>query len=262
MNIKNNQVYHKCAELLYMYKKRDEYFSQIKAYRKIRKFQNSCKGEKCFIVGNGPSLQKEDLEMLKSKGYKTFASNRIYLIFPQTEWRPDYYFMSDAKLIKQYNDEMKEFPKEKQFFPEKYKEILQEGNFYHSIPFNYEEESKFSKNAGRGVYQSCSITTEMIQFAYFMGFKEIYLIGVDFNYITNNKASDHEYIYSGEKNYFVDGYLKPGEIADIPNLKANILGFMAARKAIEEEGKIIKNATRGGKLEVFERVNIDQLLSR
>ena len=95
-----------------------------------------------------------------------------------------------------------------------------------------------------------------------MGFKEIYLIGVDFSYNISNKKNDSTYVYEGEKNYFIPNYLKKGEVADTPNIKANLFGFEAARKAIEYEGRIIKNATRGGNLEVFERVDLDKLLNK
>ena len=102
----------------------------------------------------------------------------------------------------------------------------------------------------------------MLQFAYFMGFSEIYLIGVDFSYAITNKIDDRTYKYEGESNYFVKDYLKPGEVADMPNIKANLLGFHAAREAIEAQGRVVANATRGGKLEVFDRINLDELLMK
>ena len=102
----------------------------------------------------------------------------------------------------------------------------------------------------------------MIQFAYYMGFSEIYLIGVDFSYAVTQKLDSKTYSYQGENNYFIPGYLKPGEVADMPNINANLLGFKAARDTIETNGRGIYNATRGGKLEVFERVDLDELLKK
>ena len=60
-------------------------------------------------------------------------------------------------------------------------------------------------------------------------------------------------------NYFIKDYLKPGEVANIPNVTANLLAFQAARKEMEASGRIVRNATRGGKLEVFERADLDEL---
>ena len=65
--------------------------------RKSRKYLRECKdihkGKRAFIIGNGPSLTKEDLEMLTNE--ITFASNRIYKMFDDTEWRPKYFTISD-----------------------------------------------------------------------------------------------------------------------------------------------------------------------
>ena len=46
---------------------------------------------------------------------------------------------------------------------------------------------------------------------------------------------------------------------NLPNQDANILGFQAARKAFEDDGREIYNATRGGKLEVFIRKDLDEV---
>ncbi|HJD45240.1 MAG TPA: hypothetical protein H9909_00215, partial [Candidatus Mediterraneibacter norfolkensis] len=58
--------------------------------------KNKHKGERCFVIGNGPSLTAEDLELLK--GEITFAANRIYMLFDRTDWRPTYYFCADYVL--------------------------------------------------------------------------------------------------------------------------------------------------------------------
>lgn len=228
----------------------------------IKEFKDIHKGEKCFVIGNGPSLDINDLIKIQKMGYKTFACNRIYLIFEQTYWRPTYYFMSDDKLIETSREIINKFDLDRSFFPLNYKSIIKFGNFYNTIQFDYENEGKFSKDIFKGIYPAGTVTSEMIQVAFYMGFEEIYLIGVDFNYNINKKNNDNTYNYQGECNYFIPNYLKKGEIAYTPNIKANLLGFQAARKAIEEEGRIIKNATRGGKLEVFERIDLDELLNK
>ena len=259
MNKKTNKLYIKTRNIYYKIKNLP---STTKLYidtKNIKKFDNKHKGEKCFIIGNGPSLKIQDLELIQKKGYKTCACNRIYLAFDQTDWRPDYYFMSDDKLMEQYDGSIKI---ENCFFPLEYKNSIKKGNFYNTIKFDYENEGRFSKDAFKGVCPAGTVTSEMIQFAFYMGFEEIYLIGVDFSYHINDKKDNNTYEYQGENNYFIPNYLKKGEVAYTPNIRANLLGFEAAKKAIEEEGRIIKNATRGGKLEVFKRVDLDELLNQ
>lgn len=262
MDIKKTKFYQYIRKCYYDLKNFPETKENFFIEKNIRRFKNIHQGEVCFVVGNGPSLTATDLTKLYQLKIPTFACNRIHLIFPQTEWRPTYYFISDRKIAAQYTDEIEGVPIDHRFFPKRYRGTIKNGLFYNELWFDYEKEGKFSKDAGKGIYPAGSVTTEMIQFAYYMGFSEIYLIGVDFSYSVSNAINDKTYSYHGENNYFVKGYLKEGEIADRPNITANLLGFHAARDAIESEGRVIMNATRGGKLEVFKRIDLDSLLKK
>ena len=75
-------------------------FSKSKYAKKLKLFHNIYRGETCFIIGNGPSLKAEDLEMIYQKGIPTFAFNRIYLMFDKTQWRPTYYISQDEKTLR------------------------------------------------------------------------------------------------------------------------------------------------------------------
>lgn len=260
MGIKNTIAYQGIRKTYYALKNWDTTKDNINIYREIRAYKNLHRGEKCVIVGNGPSLKAEDLGKLHKLNIPTFACNRIYLIFSQTDWRPTYYFISDEKIVAQYSDDVDGVPANHRFFPKRCRGKIKNGVFYNELESDYEKEGKFSLDAAKGIYTAGTVTAEMIQFAYYMGFSEIYLIGVDFSYAITNKIDQRTYKYDGESNYFIKDYLKPGEVADMPNIAANLLGFNAARDAIEAQGRVIKNATRGGKLEVFERADLDTLL--
>jgi hypothetical protein len=262
MNIKETKCYCMVRKLYYALKNWDTTKDDLAVRFAMRKFKNRHKGQTCVVIGNGPSLKAEDLTRIAQCGIPTFACNRIHLIFPQTPWRPTYYFMSDEKLINQYGDHIDDVPAENRFFPKMCRDRIKNGNFYNQLMSRYDQEGRFSLHAGKGVYTGCTITAEMLQFAYFMGFHNIYLIGVDFSYQISKKLDDVTYSYQGENNYFIPGYLKPGEVADMPNVNANLLAFHAAKEAIEGQGRIVQNATRGGKLEVFTRVNLDELLQK
>ena len=62
--------------------------------KRIAALKDKYKGKRCFICGNGPSLKAEDLNILSQRGEYTFGMNRIFKIFPQTEWRPSFYMYS------------------------------------------------------------------------------------------------------------------------------------------------------------------------
>ena len=67
--------------------------------RELGKLRNIYLGRRCFILGNGPSLRVDDLGRLK--GEITFASNKIYLAFDKTEWRPSYFTLCDLLVAAQ-----------------------------------------------------------------------------------------------------------------------------------------------------------------
>ena len=47
---------------------------------KLRSYKNKFAGERCFVVGNGPSLNNMDMSKLSDE--YTFGMNRIFLMFP------------------------------------------------------------------------------------------------------------------------------------------------------------------------------------
>lgn len=66
-----------------------QYLLNRSTCHQLKKFKNIHKGQRCFIIGTGPSLTVEDLELLKDE--ICFGSNRIFEIYPRTSWRPTYY---------------------------------------------------------------------------------------------------------------------------------------------------------------------------
>ena len=87
----------------------------LKKWEKLKQQRNS---ERIFIIGNGPSLNLHDLNLLHKHGELSFAFNKIYLAFEQTKYRPTYYMVEDiwvAKNNAKKINSLQGFPK---FFPE------------------------------------------------------------------------------------------------------------------------------------------------
>jgi hypothetical protein len=243
----------------------------LKYNNEIRKFKNIHQNERCFVIGNGPSLTAQDLEKLKNE--YTFAANKIFLVFDDTDWRPTYYCIQDFKVIQ--NDFVLITGK----VQAKHKFIA--GNtlvlehtflqnwiyFYLDIrPFwkSYPKKNPlFSERIERRIYEGCTVTYANIQLAVYMGFKEIYLLGVDHNYSVNRKH-DGTIEKAETKDYFTDKYISPnqefGKQLNLAVLEYSTLAYQSAREYADAHGIKIYNATRGGKLEVFERVDFDTLM--
>lgn len=236
-------------------------FSRLKTSKKeLKKYRDRFKGERCFIIGNGPSLTVADLEKLKSKKIKCFATHKIFHIYEKTDWRPNFYCAQDAILI----DEENEFISQMDVIDDKfiglmhrrkykglpkaiYIKMLLE-NFYPSLP-------SFSDDMCKGEYEGFTVTYMCLQLAMYMGFTEIYLLGVDHAYSIEMNPDGTIKQDISLKDHFSDKDV----ITNIPQTYKSTLAYYSAEKHAKTHGVKIFNATRGGKLAAHERVNFDSL---
>ena len=221
----------------------------------LRKFHNVHKNERCFIVATGPSLTYEDLAKLKQHHEICISMNGILKGFHCTDWRPDYYIISDIGGIINWIDEIMEMDVKYKFVSDRAwveERIGTDPAFYkwHLIMKKWDGgEPDFSSDFSEGAYWGSTITYEgALQLAIYMGFSEIYLLGVD--------CCQYE---SQEKQHFIPNYDKYISKAGKLAVDDNITAYRVSRKYAESHGIKIYNATRGGKLEVFERVDFDSL---
>ncbi len=237
--------------------------------RKVKKFKNSHIGESCFIIGNGPSLTIQDLNMIKNQ--VSFSCNRINLIFDKTDWRPYYYTLSDSLMISNFFDELYNFQKKHMFvvvsntnYTLLKKQLGKKCVFLRSY-YEYDNSGlpKYSYDVSKKIIQHGTVVYLNIQLATYMGFKNIYLIGVDNNFgvIKKKDGSIHFNKELIGKDYFDKSYYNT--IEGKKNVPANVYeyteAYLSAKKYCDMIGVNIYNATRGGKLEVFSRVNFDSL---
>lgn len=241
-------------------------FERCKYGRKLSRFKNTCIGKTCFIVGNGPSLKIEDLTKLHELGIPTFAFNRVFCVFDETIWRPTYYISQDENVTYGMEEKFINLDLQYRFHPIRwkwYKGIDIPKAYYYATVNIDSRILGFSKDFSREVVDSSTVAYTAFQLAYYMGFKKIYMIGFDQNYkvsldkdgnvVTNNKV---------EKDYFSDKY-KNEKTDDLllPNLYEMNKAFISVAHHIKE-GNIdleVYNATRGGMLEVFQRVDLDEV---
>lgn len=227
-------------------------FSKSK-YSLIKNYKDIHKGKRCFIVATGPSLTNEDLEMLK--GEYTFGMNSIVMAYDQLNWRPTYYGIQDYSVYEKienyidFNEHQANFVSG--FLQNKIKQenvtLFPLTLMGHPTQRNDNYHTKFTDDCYLKVYDGFSITYSLLQIAVYMGFTEIYLLGADST-------------YKSEKKHFRDY-----ESSDPTRSTITERLFMAygvARKYCEKNGVKVYNATRGGVLEVFERVDFDSLFNK
>lgn len=244
----------------------------------IAKLKNIHYGKEIVLIGNGPSLKVEDLEYLHNKKVKSFACNFINKIFRKTVWRPDFYcaieksailtnkefiLNPDFKGIKFINniDDMQSDMSNYNCFAED--EIPHNINFINMIP----AAEKVSQDVSRIIYDGHTVMVPMLQIAIYMGFTEIYLLGVDNTQPpfvhTSNFVESKSHFYEEDENELARRreIIKTNTFVDDWDLYQDktTRHYKVVNEYAKEQGVKIFNATRGGKLEVFERVDFDNI---
>lgn len=236
----------------------------------LRSFYNCFQGERCFIIGNGPSLNKHDLSLLE--GEYSFGVNSFYYKTRDTGYRPTFYVVEDNSVMKENLQEIKSFEAPFKFFPTLYKRLHPKApnTFFFEMNRGFYEKSspnyvvpRFSTDASKVLYCGQSVTYINLQLAFFMGFTEVYLIGMDFDYVipkSHKRTGDVLLSDSDDPNHFHKDYFGKGKTWKDPKLDRVLLNYRMADLAYSAVGRKIYNATVGGRLEVFDRVDYEALL--
>jgi hypothetical protein len=247
----------------FIYRHRDLIVPYLERRWKLGPFRGRHRGERCFVVGNGPSLLISDLDKLKSE--VSFAANKIYLAFDKTTWRPNYYVVEDDHMIRQHRNEIRGLQGPVKFVQSDWRQLFRKEPgviFYDREVMDAADFPEFSDDPLRLLYCGYMVTYISLQLAYFMGFTRVYLLGVDFDYsLTRGTVASVEHAAGDPQDHFVPNYFSPGETRYLPLLDRAELAMKCARKFYESRGRKIWNATRGGKLEVFDRMPLEQALT-
>lgn len=254
-------------------------------------FRDRHAGETCFVMGNGPSLNRMDLDLLD--GQVVFGSNAAYLLYERVSWRHRYYFSCDSRVLPDHAPQIvamhEDNPEMELFFPavlhrwdgsgaiEATEDHVPRapGRHYfrplpiaaYNLPF-----TAVSADMNQGLIMPFTVTINMIEAAVWMGFRRIVLIGCDTDYVIPEDVIAEGPEIAGAKslltsqsddpNHFHPDYFGKGRKWHQPHVARMIQHYAWAKEAFAYRGIEILNATVGGKLEVFPRVELESLLSR
>jgi len=254
-------------------------------------FRNRHHRQRCFIMGNGPSLNRMELEKLA--GEVVFACNAAFLLFERVSWRPLYYTCVDTRVIRDRAAEITHmldtYPSITAFFPTVVhlhdgsgtdfsgREIIPPGpnRYYFNEVGNREShqvETMFSLDADDYVVQPYTVAITMLQLATYMGFSEIFLIGCDTTYKIQESVRQEGQQIEGvglfltstrddDCNHFDPRYFGQGRAWHNPQVSQMINHYRWAQLAVRRSGTRVFNATVGGQLEIFQRVDFKSLFA-
>jgi len=236
------------------------------------KLKDKHKGERCFIIANGPSLNDTNLDLLK--GETTIAMNKIALAYERTEWRPTYYIYASTNVNNKvwgdsWTDAVRRSIKTNgiiSFVGEKFKKRIDPKNKYKDVNwFDSISEKKptldgdidpscFSTDIVERIDKSGTSVNIALQMAYWFGFSEICFVGADLGWVKDTGSTN-------DPNHFDPSYR-----ADISNPeKANYQMrnvHSLSLKRFRERGEIkIYNASVKTVLDIYSIVDLESYIN-
>jgi hypothetical protein len=216
---------------------------------RIRQYKNKHWGQRCFIIGNGPSLKQTDLSLLRNE--VTFGLNRIYLLFDQLGFTTTYYVAVNRLVIEQCAPEIEQLSIPS-FMSWHSRDVI---NFTRNMMFiRRNREQHFFRDIVYGIKEGSTVTYAAMQIAYYMGFHQVILIGVDHSFVTQGKPHTTIVSEGDDPNHFHPGYFGKGFRWQLPDLEGSEAAYRVAKQVFEQSGRSIIDATIDGKLDVFPKV--------
>lgn len=237
----------------------------------IKHLKGIGKGKRIFLVGNGPSLNDMNLDLLENED--SIAMNRIELIYPKTKWRPTYYIFCSSNcgdmrwgkkwsksIIKASNE-----PKTQPLIWDKFKSTIEskgEGKLPESTTYlksfsenKVGEDKCFSTNAEERLDKSGTSMNVALQLAYYMEYDEVYLIGIDSNWKTATNTLNTK---EGDINHFHPDYHAHIGDGSREFWRMNTT-HKTAKKFFDEKGTKIMNAGVNSAIDAYDKIKFEDL---
>ena len=223
--------------------------------RKLNALKDIHRGERCFIIGNGPSLRQTDVSRLK--GEFTFGLNRIYMAFEEWGFSTTYFVSINDLVIEQCAEDIRHLSMPR-FICWRSRRVIGTAPDLIFLHTTYNG-PKFAVDARGRLWEGATVTYVALQLAYHMGFSQVILIGVDHNYSAQGKPNTTVVSQGEDKDHFHSDYFGKGFRWQLPDLETSERSYRMARQAYERDGRQVLDATIGGKLTVFPKVDYNSL---
>ncbi|MGO4722595.1 MULTISPECIES: hypothetical protein [unclassified Inquilinus] len=221
--------------------------------RRIMRLKNRHAGERCFLLGNAPSLVQFDLSKLA--GEQFFVVKKGYKALEHGLPSPiPYYVLSDLRgwdrikadvstlpvgtyLVRDTIAAQPEFqpPADRVVTFPSYRGGLRKQGFRHQ-PWH-------------GLGNDSTVILFAAQIAHYLGFAEVYILGVDLDY-----SQATTYFYAAGQSE-TNQYARPED-----EIYAREFGTL--RQAFDADGRILRNVGRGGAVMGLERADYDAVLAQ
>lgn len=232
---------------------------------KLEQLKGAHQGNRAFVIGNGPSLKETKLDWLKDE--VTIGSNGIFLLQETHGFTPTYHTIEDRLVGEDRAVESSNFTGPVKVYPFDLKYCLggAEAIFVNFDRRAQTEPPRFGADARNRIFWGGTVTYMNLQLAWYLGCDPVYLIGVDHSYQDKFSIKKDGAVWTSQEddqNHFDPRYFGKGYRWHDPNVARMEQAYEATRAFAEENDWRVLNATIGGNLEVFDRVNYEELFTQ
>ena len=236
--------------------------------RRINAHRDRHAGQRIWVIGNGPSIIDTDLSHLRDE--VTIGTNSIFLNRDAMGFDVTHYVVEDYLVAEDRVDDIVAINGPTKWFGNYLKYCLPDmpDALWMNVSVDYRDSPswpRFSQDLSRIAHVGGTVTYLCIQLAYFLGAAEVVVVGLDHSYVVeddetpesgNTIVSDRD-----DQNHFHPDYFGKGKRWHLPRVDRMERAYVRAREVFEADGRRILNATKGGQLEVFPRVDYDRFVA-
>jgi hypothetical protein len=228
----------------------------------LARYQDIHRNERCFVIANGPSLNRLNLSSLAKE--RTISMNRAYLLYERWGFQPNYFVCIDELVLQRFAADIcgLQMPKFLSFNERRSFPGWQSDASLLFPRYRPRLRDRFSPDMTYELTDGGTVTYACLQLAYFMGFAEVILIGLDHSFVEKGTPSvavvrDQE----RDESHCHPDYFPKGMKWYPPDLHRSELAYALARRAYDAGGRHILDATPDGKCTVFDKADYRTLVS-
>lgn len=197
----------------------------------IADLKNLHDGKRLFVIASGSSLNDLDLTPLKSR--IVMGLNRSFLVWPNSY----YHCVFDHRLFEEYGTELRQT-----------RFLITLENRPWGIPLKLLGSDGFSWDLTEGIYSGYTIAYFALQLAVYLGFKEVFYLGLDLRH------------HDGDTHFFGKDFRSLNhEQTEFPKMRKS---FERIATTLAESGLEVRNCSSISTLNCFEYLSFEEAIAR
>lgn len=220
----------------------------------LRRFKDIHHGARCVLVCNGPSLNQMDLGFLRRE--IVFGLNKIHLGLERFGFYPRYLVAVNDKVVRQSLAAFQQMTAIK-FISDRSAHLLPQDAWTYPLATS-RPLMRFYTDITLGLHEGYTVTHAALQIAYYMGFHEVVIIGMDHRFAPSGPANSSQQLVGADPNHFSPDYFRD-QNWDAPDLRESEISYQKALEVYQADDRRIIDATVGGACNIFPKADCRDL---